>query len=188
MNITKRYESAIGMNYFTVYWTMSALLIAALLIFSTAASARAAEFLSADKIEGQETIGQAALAPKPEFTPDKVVRIQLNALAQNNTPYRDAGIEIAFRFASPANKQSTGPLNRFIQLVHNPVYKPMLDHQTARFGDLVVENGQAYMPVFLTASDGKQVGYVFILSMQSGGVYDQCWMTDAVLQIKSSQA
>ena len=170
------------MNYFTVYWTMSALLIAALLIFSTVASAKAAEFLSADKIEGQETIGQAALAPKPEFTPDKVVRIQLNALAQNNTPYRDAGIEIAFRFASPANKQVTGPLSRFIRMLYNPLYSPMLDHQIASYGELVEKNDRAMQSVILTASGGQRVGYIFTLSKQQGGSFDQCWMTDSVLR------
>jgi hypothetical protein len=108
------------------------------------------------------------------------------AKAQSDFP--DAGIEIAFRFASPANKQATGPLNRFIQLVHDPAYKPMLNHQTARFGEMVVEDGQAYLAVYLTASDGKRFGYMFILSKQIGGAYDQCWMTDAVLEIKVTSA
>jgi hypothetical protein len=167
---------------------MSGILIAGLLMFSALAPAMADESSLARKIEEQQATGEAALIPKPEFTPDKVVRIQLDALAHNDTPYQDAGIEIAFRFASPANKQTTGPLSRFIRLVHNPIYNPMLDHQTAQLGDLVVEDAKAFLPVFLTASDGKRVGYMFILSKQAGGAYEQCWMTDAVLRFEVTSA
>ena len=64
----------------------------------------------------------------------------------------------------------------------------MLDHQTAQLGDLVVEDAKAFLPVFLKASDGKRVGYMFILSKQEGGAYDQCWMTDAVLRFEVTSA
>jgi hypothetical protein len=64
----------------------------------------------------------------------------------------------------------------------------MIDHQTAQLGDLVVEDAQAFLPVSLMASDGKRVGYMFILSKQEGGAYDQCWMTDAVLRFEITSA
>ena len=67
--------------------------------------------------------------PGPEYGPADVVRIQVQALAHNDTPYRNAGIEVAFRFASPANKRVTGPLWRFIQMLYNPTYRPFLDHR-----------------------------------------------------------
>ena len=188
MNPSKKNQGSVGKNCLTGYLTLSAILIAMLSMFSVLAPACADASVWTRKIEGQEATSAAAMIPKPVYTPDKVVRIQLDALANNDTPYQDAGIEIAFRFASPANKRTTGPLNRFIQLVHNPVYNPMLDHQKAQFGDLVVEDAQAFLPVFLTASDGKRVGYMFILSKQEGGAYDQCWMTDAVLRFELNSA
>lgn len=188
MKIHRRHDGTIETHRFSGYLTISAIIIAGLLIFYAVDSAKANEFSLTQKIEEQEATGKAALMPKPEFTPDKVVRIQLDALAHNDEPYQDAGIEIAFRFASPANKQNTGPLNRFIQLVHNPTYNPMLDHQTAQFGDLVFEDARAFLPVLLTASDGKRVGYMFILSRQQGGAYDQCWMTDAVMRFEVTSA
>jgi hypothetical protein len=64
----------------------------------------------------------------------------------------------------------------------------MIDHQTAQLGELVVEDAQAFLPVSLTAADGKRVGYMFILSKQEGGAYDQCWMTDAVLRFEITSA
>jgi hypothetical protein len=75
--------------------------------------------------------------------------------------HTDAGIEITFRFASPSNKQMTGPLNRFIRLLYNPLYTPMLEHRTAIFGELVQEIDRARISVILTAADGQRVGYLF---------------------------
>ena len=109
------------------------------------------------------------MTPNPEYKPQEVVRIQLTALARNNDPYKDAGIEITFRFASPSNKQMTGPLDRFIRLLYNPAYSPMLEHRAANLGELVRENDRARLSVILTAADGERVGYLFILSKQKSG-------------------
>ncbi len=122
------------------------------------------------------------LTPNPEYTPQEVVRIQLAALARNNDPHKDAGIEITFRFASPANRMMTGPLGRFIQLLYNPLYSPMLEHRAVNFGELVREKDSARLSVILTAADGQLVGYLFVLSKQKNGQYDQCWMTDSVIR------
>jgi hypothetical protein len=188
MKIFKISQGTVLKNRLPVYLTISATSIAMLLTYTILALAMADESSLARKVEEQGRSGAATFIPNPEFSPDEVVRIQLDALANNNTPYQDAGIEIAFRFASPANKETTGPLSRFIKLVHNPIYNPMLNHETAQLGDLVLENLQAFLPVFLTASDGKRVGYMFILRKQEGSAFDQCWMTEAVLRIEVTTA
>jgi len=188
MKIYKKNGNIARINYLSAYSTISAILIAIILILSVLAPAIANESSLTRKILVQEATGEADLIPQPKFTPEEVVRLQLDALANNNRPYQNAGIELTFRFASPANKQTTGPLSRFIRLVHNSIYNPMLDHQTAQLGDLVVEDSQVFLPVTLTASDGKRVGYIFVLSKQKGGAYDQCWMTDAVMRFKITTA
>ena len=189
MRIYKINEIRIRLNYLSANATMSAIWMAIIfLIFFVLPPALANESSLTRKIVAQDVIGEADLIPQPKFTPDIVVRLQLDALANNDRPYQNAGIEIAFRFASPANKQTTGPLNRFIRLVHNPIYNPMIDHQTARLGELVEREGQAFLPVYLTASDGNRVGYIFVLSKQVDGAYDQCWMTDAVMRFKITSA
>jgi len=78
----------------------------------------------------------------------------------------------------------TGPLSRFVRLLYNPQYAPMLDHQTATYGDLVKEDERAMQSVILTAADGQRVGYIFMLSKQKGGPFDRCWMTDSVLRFE----
>jgi hypothetical protein len=126
--------------------------------------------------------------PSSAQGPDEVIRLQLGALAANNDPHEDAGIEVAFRFASPANKQVTGPLARFIAMVHNALYRPLLNHRAVRYGTLRVENDHAAQMVIVTAGDGEVVAYLFVLSRQQGGACDSCWMTDSVLRVEAEEA
>lgn len=124
------------------------------------------------------------LQPTPELSPAEVVRIQIEALGEADVPYANAGIEVAFRFASPANKSTTGPLKRFIQLVRNPVYRPMLNHRHAEYGEIHLEGNRAVQLVILTGRDGGRTTYFFSLSKQKSGRYASCWMTDAVIRFE----
>ena len=124
------------------------------------------------------------LVPNPALTASDVVRIQLGALANNDSPYQDAGIEITFRFASPDNKKVTGPLPRFIQLVKNPQYGPMLNHLSVEYGEPSMEEGRKMIPVLLTGSDGNKAAYVFIVGQQDIEECQGCWMTEGVFRIR----
>ena len=62
--------------------------------------------------------------PDPSLSPRDVVSIQIEALKNNDIPYKDRGIEVTFNFASPTNKRMTGPIERFKAMVHGPVYGP----------------------------------------------------------------
>lgn len=129
-----------------------------------------------------------SLQPSPTFTPADVVRIQLQALRANDTPRKNAGIEVAFRFASPANKSTTGPLARFIDLISSPPYRPMLNHRKAHLGQIEIAENKAVQPVILVAPNGERVGYLFSLSKQLTGRYASCWLTDAVIRFEISGA
>ena len=120
--------------------------------------------------------------PEPELKPNDVVRLQLLAMQQNDDS--DFGIEVTFRFASPANKKQTGPLKRFISLVRNPSYRPLLNHINATFLELTVEEVFAVQDVIITTSNGERIGYRFRLSIQKGPLYPGCWMTDSVTPFK----
>ena len=120
--------------------------------------------------------------PEPELKPNDVVRLQLLAMQQNDDS--DFGIEVTFRFASPANKKQTGPLKRFISLVRNPSYRPLLNHINATFLELNIEEDFAVQDVIITTSNGKRIGYRFRLSIQKGTLYPGCWMTDSVIPFK----
>lgn len=121
--------------------------------------------------------------PDPSFGPKEVVELQVDALATNDDPYEDAGIETAFAFASPANKANTGPLNTFKQMVRNDRYKPMIDHSHAEYGLFERDGDVASQIVTLQTREGNRVAYEFRVSLQSGNEYEGCWMTDSVHRV-----
>ena len=124
--------------------------------------------------------------PSPDLAPEEVVRIQVEALRQNDEPHDDAGIEAAFRFASPGNRRATGPLPRFTQMIKRG-YADMLGFERAEYGPMRVSGDQARQWVSLVQPDGTRTAYVFGLSLQRGGEHDGCWMTDAVVPAPESQ-
>ena len=119
--------------------------------------------------------------PDPSLAPQDVVSIQIEALGNNDAPYKDRGLEVTFNFASPSNKRMTGPLARFKVLVRNPTYGPMIDHRGAKFENLVVEDDSAQIDVILLSQEGVYLGYRFFLSRQRGNEHEGSWMTDAVV-------
>jgi hypothetical protein len=119
--------------------------------------------------------------PDPAYGPERVVEIQLDALADNDAPSENAGIKTAYNFASPANRRSTGPLDRFVRMVEGPQYAPMIDHVEATAGPMERDGTAATQTVTLTGPDGRTVTYEFGLSEQSGGHLAGCWLTDRVV-------
>ncbi len=122
----------------------------------------------------------APSGPNPGLPPDAVVRILLDALRDNDRPAPDAGIALAFRFASPGNRAQTGPLARFSEMMRNG-YPEMLNHREARLLQVLVQDAEAIQPVELVAKDGTAHRYLFILSRQTEPPCAGCWMTDSVL-------
>ena len=130
-------------------------------------------------------IGSSATTPtrpQPELTlaPEDVVSIVVRALANNDDPYPDAGIETTFRFASPQNRANTGPLDRFGRMVKAHPYGDMVNHRHSDISEVVYVGDEAYLLVKLIARDGREVAYAFRLSQQHDGEYRGMWMTDAV--------
>lgn len=119
--------------------------------------------------------------PDPSYDPADVIRIQLDGLATNDDPFENAGIGVAYNFASPANRQNTGPFDRFVRMVKGPQYAPMVDHVDATTGPLERDSGTAERRVTITGPDGRTVTYVFELSNQRTGEFDGCWLTDRVM-------
>ena len=118
--------------------------------------------------------------PQLDLAPEDVVAIVIEALAHNDDPYPDAGIETTFKFASPQNRANTGPLERFSKMVKNHPYGDMLDHQHSDISEVVLVGDKAYLLVKLIAQSGREVAFAFRLSQQTDGDYQGMWMTDAV--------
>jgi Domain of unknown function (DUF4864) len=129
----------------------------------------------------------ADLTPRPELSPEQVVQYQVDALQHNDEPKSDAGIERAFRFASPSNKQMTGPLEKFIRIVKSPAYSSMLNCVSSSIVGSEVKDDQARFAVHFVAADGRQVTYIFVLSKQNEGEFNNCWMTDGVAPLEQGE-
>jgi hypothetical protein len=121
--------------------------------------------------------------PNPKLSPEQVVRIQMSALKHNDKPNPDAGIAIAFKFASPANKAETGPIEKFGLMLKNGAYKPMLNHRSAEVGPATIKGSEADLKVTIVDSEGQQTIYMFVLSRQADGPFRGCWMTDGVIKV-----
>lgn len=121
-----------------------------------------------------------ASEPAPELGPEDVVRAQVRALQTNDIPRTDAGIERVWRFAAPDNRAVTGPLERFVDMIHSPAYAPMLGHAEASFGEVQIDGDLAMQTVWLSTADGALVGYVFVLERLALDTCDGCWMTVGV--------
>lgn len=126
-----------------------------------------------------EAPAAALPTPSPELSPEEVVRLQLEALQRNDES--NQGIEIAFNFASPDNRKVTGPLSRFITMLNDPHYRPMLNHRAAELDPIQISGDTALQRVTLTAKNGQVFVYIFSLSKQTEPPYQNCWMTDGVV-------
>lgn len=123
--------------------------------------------------------------PRPDLSPGDVVRIQIEALAENHLPYQDAGIETAFRFMAPEGKRLTGSVRHFIEVVNNPVYRCCIDHERVRYSEVRVQNGRALRALILQpAVSDREVGFVFLLTRQKVPPHRDCWMTRSVRRVQ----
>jgi hypothetical protein len=125
--------------------------------------------------------------PSQTYSPEMVVDFQLEALRHVPRSFEDGepfqALDVVHRFASQANRRSTGPLLRFGAILSGPSYAPLLGARGAELQEIAVhENGFARVDVEVLARDGSQVPYVFYLSREVEGRYQGCWVTDGVLR------
>jgi hypothetical protein len=148
-------------------------------VFALAAMTLLLLLLISSCATGEDSLRQYRSAePSAELSPREVVQTQMAAFRLNDE--ENKGIEIAFRFASPANRSVTGPLPRFIRLMQSPQYMPMLNHAEASVSEPVIRGNQAAVQVRMVDSGGRTLVYLFVLSRQGSGELEGAWMTDAV--------
>lgn len=128
------------------------------------------------------------LAPKPGLSPEQVVQYQVNALQHNDEPHADGGIERTFRFASPSNKSFTGPLEHFVSILKSPAYLPMINNLASSVTESQIEGDLATVAIRITPAEGPQQTYLFVLSKQHDGDFDNCWMTDSVVPMQEGES
>tara|TARA_Y100000590_G_scaffold199679_1_gene226809 strand:+ start:30 stop:491 length:462 start_codon:yes stop_codon:yes gene_type:complete len=119
--------------------------------------------------------------PSSNLKPFDVLMIQLNSLKNNNTPYKDAGIEQTWEFAHPVNKASTGPLERFKKMIYSDSYKILISHQNNNVTVLKESNNKFVYKVFVLSENKKKYYYIWqIEKVKQEGYLKNCWMTTGV--------
>ena len=119
--------------------------------------------------------------PIPDLQPEHVIRIQLDALQNNDLLRYNTGIRIAFNFASPANRVFTGPLPHFIDMLKNPLYSPLIGFERADLSPIMIIGDVAQQRVHIKRKDEHAV-FTFLLSRQTEPPYQNCWMVDSVIR------
>jgi hypothetical protein len=125
---------------------------------------------------------QQLKSPSPDYGPEEVIEVQLDAMKDNDTPFDDSGIKTAFNFASEKNKRSTGPLPRFKKMVHSKRYSMLLNHDRAKFGD-IENDGNLAKQIIDVYKDGERVRFRFEVELQEEDENEGCWTTNSVLRI-----
>tara|TARA_B100001123_G_C14761473_1_gene808955 strand:+ start:182 stop:643 length:462 start_codon:yes stop_codon:yes gene_type:complete len=121
------------------------------------------------------------IRPNSNLKPYDVLMIQLNSLKDNNTPYKDAGIEQTWEFAHPINKASTGPLKRFKQMIYSDSYKILISHENNKTVILKETSSKFVYKVYVLSKDKKRYYYIWqIEKVEQEGSLKNCWMTTGV--------
>ena len=119
--------------------------------------------------------------PNSNLKPFDVLKIQLDSLKKNNSPYKDAGIEQTWEFAHPNNKASTGPLERFKKMIHSDSYKILISHENNKIIILKETINKLMYKVYVLSKDKKKYYYIWqIEKIEREGNLKNCWMTTSV--------
>tara|TARA_B100000579_G_scaffold97104_1_gene77032 strand:+ start:801 stop:1265 length:465 start_codon:yes stop_codon:yes gene_type:complete len=119
--------------------------------------------------------------PSIEINPVQVVKIQLDGLMKNDSPYKDKGIEQTWEFAHPNNKKFTGPLNKFKEMIKGESYKMLIDHENHEVKEIFLNNDIAVFEVVIMDADKKYFKFKWqVEKYLNNGPLENCWLTTVV--------
>ena len=121
------------------------------------------------------------LFPNNSILPADVIKIQLNALMDNDSKFKDSGIEQTWNFAHPNNKKNTGPLPNFKMMIKGNSYKMLLNHLSHTITALDSSNEWAQFEVVIL--DKGKIYHKFNWQVEKftmEGPLQGCWLTTVV--------
>ena len=121
------------------------------------------------------------IKPNSNLKPFDVLMIQLKSLKNNDSPYKDAGIEQTWEFAHPINKASTGPLERFKKMIYSDNYKILISHENSEITILKETKDVSIFKVVVLTKNKKKYYYIWqVEKVLLDGDFKNCWMTTSV--------
>jgi len=121
------------------------------------------------------------LSPNNSISPAEVVKIQLVGLMNNDSKFKDSGIEQTWNFAHPNNKKVTGPLPNFKRMIKGDAYQMMLDHLSHTITELGSSDKWAQFEVIIL--DKNKIYHKFNWQVEKytqDGMLKDCWLTTMV--------
>ena len=121
------------------------------------------------------------LFPNNSILPADVIKIQLNALMDNDSKFKDSGIEQTWNFAHPNNKKNTGPLPNFKMMIKGNSYKMLLNHLSHTITALGSSKKWAQFEVVIL--DKEKIYHKFNWQVEKftmEGPLQGCWLTTVV--------
>ena len=121
------------------------------------------------------------LFPNNSILPADVIKIQLNALMDNDSKFKDSGIEQTWNFAHPNNKKNTGPLPNFKMMIKGNSYKMLLNHLSHTITAVGSSNEWAQFEVVIL--DKEKIYHKFNWQVEKftmEGPLQGCWLTTVV--------
>ena len=121
------------------------------------------------------------LIPDNSILPSDVIKIQLNALMNNDKEFEDSGIEQTWNFAHPNNKRNTGPLPNFKMMIKGNSYQMLLNHLSHTITELGSSDNWAQFEVVILDKD--KIYHKFNWQVEKfliQGPLQGCWLTTVV--------
>ena len=124
---------------------------------------------------------QELIKPNNGIEPIQVVKIQLRGLKNNDSPYKDKGIEQTWEFAHPSNKKYTGPLEKFKSMLKGDAYSMLLNHQEHKVKEVYLSDDVAVFEVIILNNDKEYFKFKWqVEKFKKDGPLQGCWLTTAV--------
>ena len=121
------------------------------------------------------------LSPNSNIKPKEVIKIQLNGLQQNDSKFKDSGIEQTWNVAHPNNKRVTGPLSNFKMMLKSESYGMMINHLSHTITELGSSDKWAQFEVIIL--DKNKIYHKFNWQVEKytlDGSLKDCWLTTMV--------
>ena len=123
------------------------------------------------------------IKPNSSIDPSQVIKIQLTALMKNDYPYKDRGISQTWEFAHPNNQKSTGPIERFKNMMKTDSYAILLNHTSYEIMEVYLSKEVATYEVIVLGKEKKYYKFKWQVEKYKGeNALNDCWLTTAVSQ------
>ena len=121
------------------------------------------------------------LKPNKNILPSEVVKIQLTGLQNNDSDFKDGGIEQTWNFAHPNNKRVTGPLSNFKMMIKSDSYGMMINHLSHTITELGSSDKWAQFEVIILDKDKLYHKFNWQVEKYTlDGILKDCWLTTMV--------